>query len=280
MLNIIVSSKTQVTNMKVSDRVPKLLMFVMIVSSLLASNSALASASNYTYYLNGPIVRVNSNSLQGVSHATVSGVAFKNFQEIGDTVSFRGNSTVRYQTDNTTNTTVQVWLSFDPNEAGPSWGDFNFSWFLIDNSANYPAGIIVASSNFTANLTGDLTLVSDSAPTKSTFINSTDTVQLAIQCTSTSVNQEFFPGWWLSSNSSQDTNPSSVNIPVLQQSAIPELPFGMLAVSAATITVLVAHLSRQKLKRRKTIPNPLKDIALSCISDYRSQSNGQSKTSF
>jgi hypothetical protein len=33
------------------------------------------------------------------------------------------------------------------------------------------------------------------------------------------------------------------------------MPFGMVAVLAATITVLIAHHSTQKLKRRKTITN-------------------------
>src|SRR5271157_2620195 len=179
-------SKTQVINMRVSDRVLDLLLPVIFIVSLLASNSALASASTYMYYLNGPVVRVNSNSLQGVSLTAAPETAFTNFQEIGDTVLFSGNSTVSYQTDNTTNTTVQVGLYTDINEAGPSWGSFNFSWFLVDNSTSHPNSIVIASSNFTANLTRDWTLVSDSTPTNSIFINSTDTVQFAIRCTSTS----------------------------------------------------------------------------------------------
>jgi hypothetical protein len=236
--------------MRVSDRVLDLLLPVMFFASLLTANSASALASTHTYYLNGPVVRVNSNSLQGVSLTSAPGTAFKNFQGIGDTVLFSGNSTISYQTDTTTNATVHVWLCTDINEAGPSWGIFNFSWSLMDNSTSYPNSIIAASSNFTANLTGDWILVSDSAPTNSIFIKSTDTLQFAIQCTSTSVDRIFVPGWWLSSNSSQGTDASSINIPMLQQPAVSEEPFAMIAASVATITMLVAYRSNQKLKRK------------------------------
>jgi hypothetical protein len=243
--------------MSVNGRVLEISLLAVFVTSLLAANSAFAAASTYTYYLNGPIVRANSNSLQGAPLSTAPGTNFTNFQEIGDTVFFNGSSTASYQTDNTTNTTVQVWLCTDINEAGPSWGDFNFTWSITDNSTNYPTGIIVASSNFTANLTADWTLVPDSAPTTSTFINATDTLQLSIQCTSTSINQVTSPntGWWLSSNSSQDNNLSSFNIPAIQQSAVPEMPLGTIAASMAMITVLAVYISSQKLKKHKTIPN-------------------------
>jgi len=234
----------------VSDRILYLLLPVMFVASLLAANSVSASASTYTYYLNGPVVRVNSNSLQGVSLTAVPGTAFTNFQGIGDTVLFSGNSAVSYQTDNSTNTTLQLWLYTDINEAGPSWGSFNFSWSLVDNSTSYPNSIVVASSSFTANLTGDLTLVSDSAPTNSIFINSNDTVKFVIQCTSTSVDVAFAPGWWLSSNGSQGTDASSINIPMLQQPTIPETSLDVIAVSVATMIVLVAYRKSQKLKRK------------------------------
>jgi hypothetical protein len=243
-------SKARVTSMRVSDRVLDLLLPVVFMASLFAVNSALAPASTYAYYLNGPVVRVNSNSLQGVLLSAVPGTAFTNFQGIGDTVVFSGNSTVSYQADNTTNATVTVWLSFDVNEAGPSWGSFSFSWSLMDNSTTHPNSIIVASSNFTANLTSDWTPVSDSAPTNNIFINSTDSVQFAIRCTSTSVNQIYYPVWWLSSNSSQGTDVSSINIPMLQQSAVPEEPFGIIAALVATIPVLVAYRRSRKLKRK------------------------------
>jgi hypothetical protein len=247
--------------MRVSDRVLDLLLPAMFVASLLAVNSALALASTYTYYLNGPVVRVNSNSLQGVSLTAAPGTAFTHFQGIGDTVLFSGNSTVSYQTDSTTSATVHVWLCTDVNEAGPSWGSFNFSWSLMDNSTSYPNGIVVASSNFTANLTGDWTLVSDSAPTNSIFINGTDTVQFAIQCTSTSVDQIFLPGWWLSSNSSQGTDASSINITMLQQPAVSEEPFGMIAASVATIAVLAAYRKSKKLKISNTsLPEPTRQV--------------------
>jgi hypothetical protein len=239
--------------MRVWDKVPEISMLVVFLMSLLTANSTLAAGSRYTYYLNGPIARVNSTSLQSVSLAAVPGVAFSNFQHIEDTVFFRGNSSVSYQTDNTTNTTVQVWLCTDVEEGGPSWGNFDFNWSIMDNSTNYPSGIVVASSNFTANLTADWTLISDSAPTKNMFINSTDTMQFAIQCTSTSVSLAFAPGWWLSSNSSQSTDISSINIPMLQQSSVPEMSFGAMVAAVGTMTVLVAYCGNQKLKKRKII---------------------------